>query len=42
VYSGEGLNLLQLVLEERTGTPLETLMRQRVFERFKMHETRSC
>lgn len=39
VYSGEGLNLLQLVLEELTGTPLETLMRQRVFERFKMHDT---
>ena len=39
VYSGEGLQILQLVVEERTGTPLQTLMRQRVFERFGMRDT---
>lgn len=39
VYSGEGLNLLQLVIEERTGTPLQTLMQQRVFDRFDMRDT---
>ncbi len=39
VYSGEGLNILQIVVEERTGIPLETLMRQRVFDRFGMRDT---
>lgn len=39
VYSGEGLNLLQVVVEERTGKPLEDLMRERVFERFNMRDT---
>ena len=39
VYSGEGLNILQLVVEEITGTPLQTLMQQRVFDRFGMRDT---
>ncbi|TFW30941.1 serine hydrolase domain-containing protein [Duganella callida] len=39
VYSGEGLNLLQLVIEERTGTPLQTLMQQRIFDRFQMRDS---
>jgi CubicO group peptidase (beta-lactamase class C family) len=39
VYSGEGLNILQIVVEERTGVPLETLMQQRVFDRFGMRDT---
>ncbi|MRW94269.1 serine hydrolase [Duganella sp. FT80W] len=39
VYSGEGLNILQVVVEERTGTPLQTLMQQRVFDRFGMRDT---
>ncbi|WP_432383062.1 serine hydrolase domain-containing protein [Duganella sp. P38] len=39
VYSGEGLNILQIVVEERTGLPLETLMQQRVFDRFGMRDT---
>jgi CubicO group peptidase (beta-lactamase class C family) len=39
VYSGEGLQILQIVVEERTGTPLQILMRQRVFERFGMRDT---
>ncbi|NVD73151.1 beta-lactamase family protein [Duganella sp. BJB1802] len=39
VYSGEGMQILQIVVEERTGVPLETLMRQRVFERFGMRDT---
>jgi len=39
VYSGEGLNILQLVVEEITGTPLQTLVQQRVFDRFGMRDT---
>jgi CubicO group peptidase (beta-lactamase class C family) len=39
VYSGEGLNILQVVVEERTGTPLATLMQERVFKRFNMRDT---
>lgn len=39
VYSGEGLNILQLVVEERTGQPLQTLMQQRVFDRFGMRDS---
>jgi CubicO group peptidase (beta-lactamase class C family) len=39
VYSGEGLNILQIAVEERTGIPLETLMQQRVFDRFGMRDT---
>lgn len=30
-YSGEGMTLLQVVIEKRTGQPLEQLMRQQVF-----------
>lgn len=39
VYSGEGLNILQVAVEERTGTPLATLMQERVFKRFHMRDT---
>jgi CubicO group peptidase (beta-lactamase class C family) len=39
VYSGEGLQILQIVVEERTGAPLQTLMQQRVFDRFGMRDT---
>ncbi|MRX08972.1 serine hydrolase [Pseudoduganella sp. FT25W] len=39
VYSGEGLNILQIAVEERTGIALETLMQQRVFDRFGMRDT---
>lgn len=38
-YSGEGINLLQIVLEEGMGMNVDTLMRQRVFERFGMTRT---
>lgn len=31
-YSGEGMVLLQIVLERVTGTPLEQLMREEIFE----------
>ena len=30
-YSGEGLNLLQMVVEKRMGKPLDELMRERIF-----------
>ncbi|GJJ04850.1 hypothetical protein RugamoR64_53880 [Duganella rhizosphaerae] len=39
VYSGEGMQILQIVVEERTGMPLQTLMRERVFARFDMRDT---
>ena len=39
VYSGEGIQLLQLVVEERTGQPVAQLMQQRVFDRFGMKDT---
>jgi len=39
VYSGEGLQLLQLIVEERTGEPLQALMQRRVFDRFGMRHT---
>ncbi len=39
VYSGEGMQLLQLVVEERTGKPLAELMQARVFDRFGMKRT---
>ncbi|MGV7210194.1 serine hydrolase [Oxalobacteraceae bacterium A2-2] len=39
VYSGEGLNILQVVIEERTGQTLTQLMQQRVFDRFGMRNT---
>ncbi len=38
-YSGEGMRLLQLVVEEVTRAPIETLMRQRVFGPAGMHRT---
>lgn len=39
VYSGEGIQLLQLVVEERSGRPVAQLMQQRVFDRFGMKDT---
>jgi len=36
VYSGEGIQLVQLLVEERSGRPLGELMQQRVFDRFGM------
>jgi CubicO group peptidase (beta-lactamase class C family) len=39
VYSGEGIQLLQLVVEERSGKPTEELMQRRVFDRFGMKDT---
>jgi CubicO group peptidase (beta-lactamase class C family) len=38
-YSGEGINLLQFVIEQRTGKDVGDLMRARVFERFGMTRT---
>ena len=38
-YSGEGLNLLQFVIEEITGEPLDRMMQRRVFDRFGMKST---
>jgi CubicO group peptidase (beta-lactamase class C family) len=38
-YSGEGINLLQLVIEERTGKNVGALMQSRVFDRFGMTRT---
>jgi len=38
-YSGEGIELLQFVVETITGRPLEELMRQRVFEPLGMTRT---
>jgi CubicO group peptidase (beta-lactamase class C family) len=38
-YSGEGINLLQLVVEEATGRELGDLMRERVFEPMRMTRT---
>jgi CubicO group peptidase (beta-lactamase class C family) len=35
-YSGEGINLLQLVVETVTKTPLEVLARDRIFKPFDM------
>lgn len=39
VYSGEGIQLLQLMVEERTREPLAALMQKRVFDRFGMADT---
>jgi len=39
VYSGEGIQLLQLIVEERTREPLAALMQKRVFDRFGMVNT---
>jgi len=38
-YSGEGINLLQLVIEEHTGKSVGALMQSRVFDRFGMTRT---
>ncbi|MEO6326126.1 MAG: serine hydrolase domain-containing protein [Thermoanaerobaculia bacterium] len=38
-YSGEGINLLQLVIEEITGQPVAELMQERVFDRYGMART---
>ncbi len=38
-YSGEGIELLQFVVETVTGKPLEDLMRERVFQPFGMTRT---
>lgn len=38
-YSGEGIDLLQLVVETRTGKKLDQLMRQRVFEPLGMNRS---
>ena len=39
VYSGEGMQLLQLVVEERTHKSLQELMQTRIFDRFGMKRT---
>lgn len=38
-YSGEGINLMQLVVETVTGRDLKELMKERVFDRFGMSRT---
>ena len=38
-YSGEGIELLQLVVETITGRPLENLMQERIFEPLGMTRT---
>lgn len=38
-YSGEGINLMQLVVETVTGRDLGELMKERVFDRFGMSRT---
>jgi CubicO group peptidase (beta-lactamase class C family) len=38
-YSGEGIQVLQLVVEERAGEPLGVLMQRRVFDRLGMTDT---
>jgi CubicO group peptidase (beta-lactamase class C family) len=38
-YSGEGIEILQLVVEERTGKPVADLLQTRVFDRFGMRST---
>jgi CubicO group peptidase (beta-lactamase class C family) len=38
-YSGEGIQILQLVVEERTGRSVSDLMKERVFDRFDMRHT---
>jgi D-alanyl-D-alanine-carboxypeptidase/D-alanyl-D-alanine-endopeptidase len=35
-YSGEGMTLLQIVLEKLTGKPLDQLMREQIFEPYGM------
>lgn len=36
-YSGEGINLMQFVIEHGLGLDADALMRERVFDRFGMH-----
>ena len=38
-YSGEGLNLLQLVVEQRMNQPLEPLMQAEIFTPLRMQQT---
>jgi CubicO group peptidase (beta-lactamase class C family) len=38
-YSGEGLNLLQFVIEQREHKPLEELMQQAIFTPLEMRHT---
>jgi CubicO group peptidase (beta-lactamase class C family) len=38
-YSGEGISLLQLVVETITNTPLQDLMHQRIFKPFAMNRS---
>jgi CubicO group peptidase (beta-lactamase class C family) len=38
-YSGEGISLLQFVMEERTGRSVGDLMQKRVFDHFGMTQT---
>jgi CubicO group peptidase (beta-lactamase class C family) len=38
-YSGEGLNILQLAIEEKLGTPLEMLMQKEIFAPIGMART---
>ena len=38
-YSGEGINLLQFVIEAKTGHPVSSMMQQRVFDRFGLTRT---
>ena len=39
VYSGEGIQILQVLVEERSGRPLAELMRERVFDPLGMRNT---
>jgi CubicO group peptidase (beta-lactamase class C family) len=39
VYSGEGMQIMQLIVEERTGQSVGQLMQVRVFDRFGMKNT---
>lgn len=39
VYSGEGIQVMQLAVEQRTGRPAAELMQKRVFDRFGMKDT---
>jgi CubicO group peptidase (beta-lactamase class C family) len=39
VYSGEGIQMAQLIVEERTGQALAALMQARIFNRFGMPDT---
>ena len=38
-YSGEGINLLQFVVEQRLGQPLDSLMQSAIFTPLGMHRT---